>query len=486
MLDVSREEITGGSLPRVLLVLAVPLVAQNLALVAQQVIDLFWVGRLGGDAVAAVGLSTVVVALVFVPVYAFTVGCQVVTAQHVGADRLAAARRVPVNAAGAAALVSTVVGAALVLLAPTVVGLFGTGDAVAGMAVAYLTGYALALVATAASDALESGFTGWGDTRAAFLVNATAIAVNLTMDPLLILGVGPFPRWGVFGAAIATAIGYVAGAVLGLGLAIRGRGEFRLTRAAVAPDLDAVREVVSVGLPVSGQHAGRHVARLLVVGIVAAVAGGAGLAAYHIGSQVATVAFVPAAGLGGAATSVVGQNLGAERPDRARRATWLVVGAAALGLTVVAAGQWLAPATIAHVFVPDLSGQALAYTVAYLQILAYGYWALGVIYTIEAGFNGADRTRVSMVSTLLQYWVVRLPIAAGGALLLDLGVEAVFWGVTLSNVAAALWLLGYFRYATARGMLGRAAAEAAEAAAEAAGGGAGDERAETGDEAATD
>jgi len=461
VLDVSREDIATGSLPRVLLLLAVPLVAQNLALVAQQVVDLFWVGRLGGDAVAAVGLSTVVIGLAMVPVLVFAVGSQVLTAQRVGAGTVERARRVPVNAAGAAVVVTSVVGVGLVVLAPTVVGLFDPSAAVADMAVAYLSAYSLALVATGASDALESGFTGWGDTRAAFLVNATAIAVNVVLDPLLILGYWVFPAWGVAGAAVATAVGYAVGALLALALAIRGRGDFRLTRASVTPDLPTVREVLGVGLPIAGQNAGRQIARLLVVAVVSIVAGAPGLAAYHIGSQVASVAFVPAQGLGQAATSVVGQNLGAERPDRARRATWLAVAVAAGGLAVLAAGQWLAPAAIARVFVPDLAGEALTYAVTYLQILAVGYPALGVIYAVEAGFNGANRTAVSMYSTLLQYWAVRLPVAAGGAFLLDWGVEAVFWAVTLSNVAAAAWLLGYFRVASGRGLLRRAAAAAA-------------------------
>ncbi|MHB9287249.1 MATE family efflux transporter [Halobacteriales archaeon Cl-PHB] len=461
MLDVTSEDITDGPLARALLLLAVPLVAQNFALVAQQVVDLFWVGRLGGDAVAAVGLATVVVGLVSVPIFAITVGSQVLTSQRVGADAIRAARRVPFNAAGAAVVVAAAVGALLVAFAPALVSLFDTSDRVAAMAVAYLTAYSLALVATAASDALESGFTGWGDSRAAFLVNVSAIVVNLVLDPFFILGIGPFPRWEVFGAAIATAIGYAVGALLAVGLALRGRQQFQLTREAVSVDLGAVAGIAAVGWPIAGQNAARHVARLVMVGVVAAVASDAGLAAYHIGAQVATIAFVPAQGLGQAATSVVGQNLGADRPSRARRATWLAVGVAAVGLSVLGAVQWVVPTAVAHVFVPALSGQALSYTVLYLQILAYGYWALGVIYTVEAGFNGASRTSVSMVSTLVQYWAVRLPIAVGGAFFFGLGVEAVFWAVTLSNVTAAVWLLVYYRLSTGRGMLRRAASEAA-------------------------
>jgi len=461
MFDVSREDIVGGSLARALVILAGPLVAQNFALVAQSVVDLFWVGRLGGQAVAAVGLASVVVALLMVPLRAFFVGGQVLTSQRVGADETVSARRVPFTAAACAVAAAAVLGGALVVFADPVAGLFTGDGTVRSLAASYLTAYAFALVAIAASDTLESGFTGWGDTRAALYVNLTAIVVNVVVDPLLILGWGPFPRLELFGAALATAVGYSVGAAFALALAARGRQGFELTRDALRPRLDTAREIVDVGLPIAGQSTGRQVARLAMVWVVSAVGGPAGLAAYHIGSQVATIAFVPAQGVAQAATSVVGQNLGAEQPSRARRATWFGVGIAAVGLSVFGVIQWFVPAPIAQVFVPDLSGQALEYTVLYLQILAYGYWALGAIYTVEAGFNGAGNTDVSMYSTLAQYWAVRLPVALLGAYVFDLGVAAVFWGVTLSNVAAALWLAGYFYLSADRGMLSRAATDAA-------------------------
>jgi putative MATE family efflux protein len=461
MFDVSREDIVGGSLARTLVILAGPLVAQNFALVAQSVVDLFWVGRLGRTAVAAVGIATVVVALLTVPIKAFLTGSQVVTSQRVGADETEAARRVPFTAAACAVAVAAVLGLGLVVGADPVAGLFTDDGAVRTLAANYLTAYALALVAVAASDTLESGFTGWGDTRAALYVNLTAILVNVVADPFLILGWWVFPRLELFGAALATAIGYAVGAAFALALAARGRQGFVLTREALRPRLETAREVVDVGLPIAGQSSGRQVARLGMIWIVSAVGGPAALAAYHIGSQVATVAFVPATGIAQAATSVVGQNLGAEKPSRARRATWIGVTIAAVGLSVFGVVQWFLPAPIARVFVPDISGATLEYTVLYLQVLAYGYWALGAIYTVEAGFNGAGNTDISMYSTLAQYWAVRLPVALVGAYVLDLGAAAVFWGVTLSNVAAALWLAGHYHYSTLNGMNQRASRDAA-------------------------
>jgi len=117
------------------------------------------------------------------------------------------------------------------------------------------------------------------------------------------------------------------------------------------------------------------------------------------------------------------------------------------------------PNAIATAFAPTLDGEALRLTVEYLKILALGYWALGAIYTFESGFNGASRTSVSMYATLIQYWGVSLPIAAFGVFVFEYGVIAAFWGVTLSNVAAAVGIGAFFWYSTDRGMLERAAEE---------------------------
>lgn len=467
MLDVNREEITEGSIPKVLVALAIPLFAQNLALVAQQVVDLFWVGRLGADAVAAVGLATVLIGLVAsLALQSFFKGCQIVTSQRVGAGVPRGARRVPANATPMAIVTAAVFGGLLALFATEAVVLLGATGSVAELAATYLTVYVLALVASAASDTLESGFTGWGDTRAALWVNLTAIVVNIGLDPFLIFGWWLFPELGIAGAALATAIGYGCGALFALWLATSGRREFQLTRADIEVDVEAVRKVVRVGIPVAVKDSGRQLARLIVVAVVTVVGGAAGIAAYYLGWQVATLAFVPPRGLGQAATSIVGQNLGADQPDRARETTWLSVAIAIGGLSLLGVVQWLFPAEIARIFVPDMSGAALELSVLYLKILAYGYPALGAIYTLSAGFDGASRTRVSMYAILLQYWTVRVPIAVVGAFVLMAGMPAVFWAVTLSNVAAALGLGVYYHYSTSNGMLLRAAQDAGPSAAD--------------------
>ena len=460
MLDVSSEEITEGRLGRALAFLSIPIVAQQLAVVAQSIVDVFWLGRLSGEAVAAVGLVAPLIGLVMAITGGVFTGEHVLVSQRVGDDDERGASRAVFHA--------LVVGVGVMLLMVAITntfgreltGLFNPGSEVVELGAIYLGAMAVAYTVSTVSDVFEYGFIGAGDSRTPLLVNLLSIGISVGLDPVLIFGLGPSPAYGIAGAAYATAIGFGVGAVVMIAAALSARRGFTFHPDAVGLDAAEVRELVSVGAPKAGQGIARQVARLVVVAIVSVAGGAAALTAYTIGARVATVVFVPAAAIGSAGTTLVGQNLGADRPDRATRATWLGVGVGAIGLGAIGVIQYLLPELIAGVFVPGIEGEALALSVAYLQILAFGYWALGTIWTVEAGFNGAGRTDVSMYSTMLQYWAVRVPIAAVGAFVLGWGALGPFWAVTISNVVAAVGLCAYFRYSVASGLHVEAAEEA--------------------------
>jgi putative MATE family efflux protein len=469
MLDVSTEEITDGDLLRALLLVAAPLLVQNVVQVVQQVVDVFFLGRFGETAVAAVGFAVPVYALVAAGVLFLPfVGTQVVVSQRVGGDDRAGARRALATGLGVGVGLSVVGGAILYVGARPALALLTAVDPTAGRGVVdlgarYLRVTALGLPALVLSDTTEGGFLGYGDARAALYVNLLALAGNVVLDPVLIFGLGPVPRLGVRGAALATVLGYAAGFVLAAAMVARGRNGGMLRRADATIDRATIRAVVAVGAPVGAQHAVRQVLRIPVFVLVFVAGGVAGLAAYTVGARVATVAFVPASGLQQAAQSVVGQNVGAGNADRAGRTAPLGVAVAASALAAVGAVQWLVPGALAAFLAPELSGGALALARDYLRILAYGYPALGALYLFEAGFNGVGRSRVSFASTALQYALVRLPVAAVGVLALGAGAHAVFWAVTLSNVFAAVALGLYYRREVAAGMFRDAVASGVEA-----------------------
>lgn len=464
MLSVSRDDITSGSLARSLVVLAVPLVVQNLVQVVQNVVDTFWLGRLGENAVAAVGLALPVIVLTYALVMGVFTGTQVLVSQRVGGENVRGARQAAFHGVTLGFAIASLLTIVVALFAYDVTALLSSNATVANLAAAYLTVYAVSFVIGGISDTLEAGFIGFGDSRAALYVNVTAVFVNVILDPFLIFGYGPFPELGVEGAALASVIGYACGMVFAIALLTQNRNEFTFTRRTVSFNLAEYRELVNIGYPNALQQGARHTARLLIVSIVASVGGAAGLAAYTVGARIASIAFIPAWGLQQAAQSVVGQNLGAENPGRADRTTWIGVSIAVTGLLVIGAIQAVFPGQLATLFVPDLSPLGLQLTIDYLQILALGYWAIGAMAMFTAAFNGARRTRTSMVASMAQFWGIRLPIAAVGALFLGLGVHAVFWSVTLSNVVAAIGAGLYYVYITNRGMFDRAAETASGAA----------------------
>jgi putative MATE family efflux protein len=460
MLDPTPDDVTEGSLVRALVGLALPLLLQNVTQVAQQVVDVIFLGRVGEDAVAAVGLAfPVVTTLVALAVMIPYVGTQVLVATRVGRDDRAGARRVAVHGAGIGIVLGGVAALAGVLGAGPIASLLGPGGAETRLAATYLATYALAFPFMGLADGIEGAFTGVGDTRAAFLVTVTTVGVNVLLDPVFIFGAGPIPALGVRGAALATAVGVLAGALVALRLAVGPRESFTLSRSDVVPDPAVAREVVDVGAPILAQRVGQDAVRVVLVALVAAAGGAAGLAAYTVGTRVAMVAVVPASGLQGATQSVVGQNLGADSPGRAERATWTsVVGAGAV-LAVLGLLQWAAPVPIVRLVVPGASGPTLDLSVTYLRVLALGYPAIGVAYAAQAGFNGAQATRTSTAISLVQFGLVRLPLALAAVWLLAAGVVGVFWAVTLSNAFAAVLAAGYYRYATRYGSLHAAAAE---------------------------
>lgn len=470
MFEVSSDEMTEGALLRPLLVLAAPLLVQNLVQVVQQLVDLFWLGRLSGDAVAAVGLVFPVYALlVAFAVIGPYVGTQVLVSQRVGGEDATGARR----ALFTGLLIAVAVGLGFGLLtsgvtAPLTRLLTATqpgpvGERVAAMGAAYLGIIGLGLPFLALSDTIEGAFVGWGDSRAALYLNVLAVLINVVLDPILIFGLGPAPALGVEGAALALILGYAGSFFLGLGLVARGRNGGMLSRATMTIDRSEHRALLDIGVPTAAQQTARQTVRVVIISVVFATGGPAGVAAYTVGARVAAVAFIPAQGLQQATQSMVGQNLGAGNPRRAGQVTWLGVAVAGGVLGVVAVIQWFVPTTLVTAITPGLGTQAFGLSVEYLRILAYGYPAIGIAYLLEGGFNGARRTRTSFIATLVQFWAIRLPIAAAGGLWLGYGVTAVFWAVTLSNVLAAIGLGLYYAYSTHTGML-RRAARAAETA----------------------
>jgi len=372
MLDVDREAITDGPVGRVLLLLAAPLVAQNLVYVANALVDTFWLGRVSEDAVAAVGLSLPIQSLLGAAVVIAAVGTQILVAQRAGGEDGSGARRVAVNGALVALAVTGAIAVPVVAYPEELVRLLGADPALAGTTATYLAIIVAVLPVGAVGDTVENCFTAYGDTRAVLHVSVVSVLVNLVAAPALIFGVGPVlnsasrARPSVpYSPALSDSFTYSR--------TPRGSGGTRSGSPATRSpsiSLSCARSWQS-GSPLGGQRGVSELVRVLVVSLVAIAGGAAGVAAYTVGARVATLAVVPALGMQQAAQSMIGQNLGADAPHRARRTTMVGTKLVVVGFLALGAVQFLFAGAIADLLAPDLTSPRPA---GRYRCCIYGFW----------------------------------------------------------------------------------------------------------------
>ena len=469
MFDLSSEEITSKPLTRVLVILSVPLLGQNLVEVASLVIDLFWIGRLSEGAVSAVGLAFPLVSLLLLACIGVPyIGTMILVSQRTGAEDEKGAQRATFNGAVLGAILGLVFGIGAYLSAPQLVEFImitqpNPPSEVADLTVAYFRIIALGMCIAAVSDALEAAFIARGDSRAALNISVATVGMIMIADPVLIFGLGPVPALGVEGAALATVLGYATGLGLAAYYAATGRSGGILSRDAFDLQVDLFRELFDNGFSPAAQMANRRVADVLIVLVVFAAGGAPALAAYLVGTRIFSIASVPADTVQTATQTVVGQNLGADQPGRASMTAWLSALLICTLLALAALGQWMLAEPITRAFAPELDGAAFELAVDFLQILALSYPAFGVLYALQGGFNGASRGEVSFRASVVHYWVLQLPLAVGAGLYMGGGATAVFWAITLSNVLTGVGLAVYYYYVQQSGMFRTAAEEAGAA-----------------------
>ena len=309
--------------------------------------DMLMVGRLGPTAVAGVGVGVQILGAVDTVMFALGTGVLAIVARHVGAGERADAEETLRQSLGAGAAVAVLIMLPVIAWAPALVAAFRVNDAVVVAGTRFLRIVMPAAPASALLFIMVSSLRGAGDTRTPLAIGATVGTVNVVLAYGLIFGRLGLPAVGVAGAAIATGVAFAAGALLGLGLLARGRLVLVLRARPARLRLDVVRRVLRIGYPAAIEHLLMQVGFFLYI-VFAAHHGTAAVAAYFIGVRILALSFLPGFGFAAAAATMIGQNLGAGRPDDAERsgraavrlALWLMTAA---GVVILVAAIFLVP-----------------------------------------------------------------------------------------------------------------------------------------------
>ncbi len=433
---------TTGPIGRALGLLAIPMMLEMSMESVFAVVDIAFVSRLGTDAIAAVGITEALVTVLYAVAVGLGMGVTAMVSRRIGAKQTDAAASVTGQAIWIGAVLSIVIGAAGVMYAEEMLVMMGASDSV----VATGTGFTSVLLGGSASILylflLNAAFRGAGDAAVALRSLWLANGLNIILDPCLIFGLGPFPEMGVTGAAVATTIGRGTGVLYQLWYLFDGRGrlEFQFRHLRVIPSL--ISRVLRISVGGVGQFLVATSSWIVIMRIVA-LYGSSAIAAYTIALRMLEFVWLPAWGLGNAAATLVGQNLGAGQALRAERSAWLAARYNAIfmsvaGVFLIALAPW-----ITELFTNE--PEVLSYGTTCLRILGLGFpmYAIGMI--ITQALNGAGDTVTPTVINLICFWMLQIPLSYWLATTVELGPNGVFLAMVISETLLTVLSVIVFR-----------------------------------------
>jgi putative MATE family efflux protein len=438
----SDTDYTRGDIGRALGLLAIPMMLEMSMESVFAVVDIAFVSRLGTDAIAAVGITEALITVLYAVAVGLGMGVTAMVSRRIGAREREAAARVTGQAIWIGAALSLLIGIPGAIYAGDMLRLMGASHGVIETG----TGFAAVLLGGSASIIflflLNAAFRGAGDASAALRALWLANGLNIVLDPCLIFGLGPFPEMGVTGAAVATTIGRSIGVVYQLWYLFDGRGrlEFHLRNIRIAPKVLLRMLIISTGG--IGQFLIATSSWIIIMRIVA-IYGSTAVAAYTIGLRMFEFIWLPSWGLGNAAATLVGQNLGAQRPDRAEQSTWRAVRYNAIFMTTIGVLLVMLAPVIAGLFSSD--AEVLRYGISCLRILAVGIpmYAVGMI--ITQALNGAGDTTTPTVINFVSFWILQIPLAYWLATSVINGPSGVFFAIVVSESLVTILSVIIFR-----------------------------------------
>ncbi len=438
----TEQDFTSGHLGRAILLLSVPMVLEMIMESIFAVVDIFFVSKLGPDAVATVGITESLITIVYAVAVGLSMATTALVSRRIGEKK-------PEKAASAAfQAIVTGLGISFMLAwigwfyAPEVLMLMGVAEDVA----AEMSGYTAWMIGGNAVIMMlfiiNAVFRSAGDAAISMRVLFLANGLNIILDPCLIFGLGPFPEMGVTGAAVATNIGRGIAVLYQLYLLFGLKHRVKITRESIVFRFRMVREILRIS---AGGIMQTLIATSSWIGLfrILSIYGNEVLAGYTIAIRIIIFALLPSWGVSNAAATLVGQNLGAKKPQRAERAVWVtaMVNVILLGLIgtffVIFSGQFM------QFFTDDAT--VIAFGSEALRIISFGFLAYGLGMVMIQSFNGAGDTSTPTWINFFAFWMIEIPLAYTLAQMMGFREYGVYFGILSAETVMTVVAVILFR-----------------------------------------
>jgi putative MATE family efflux protein len=436
------DAITEGPIFGVIFKLAWPVVASMLLEFAMSIANYFWVGYLGSPEQDAVTTCMIVTWTIYATISIVVIGITALVSRAVGAGEMEKASYISKQGIIMAIGVGSIFSILGFIAAPFLMSFMRAAPQVASLGNEYLRIYFLGAGFYFLFDAFGAIFRASGDTRSPMIPFISAALLNIIIDPFLIFGWGPFPKMGVAGASSATVISTLLAILIFIILILKGRLSFSLAGwFRTKPDIKTMSKIVKIGTPISAQNITFVFVYWFIIQIVHHYGTAAG-AAMGIGNRMEAMSYLVAFGISVAASTMVGQNLGARKPERAEKCAMGALGVIVAETFVVSLIFVTMPNLITGIFTSDPEAHKIASD--YVFILGLSQIFMGIEIVLEGAFSGAGNT-IPPMAVSVPWSIARLPLAYFLCFTMNLGVNGVWWTLTITSFFKAVILFFWFR-----------------------------------------
>ncbi|MCB0428002.1 MAG: MATE family efflux transporter [Flavobacteriaceae bacterium] len=437
-----EQEFTTGSIRRAIFMLSIPMILEMLMESIFALVDIFYVSRVSVNAVATIGLTESVITLVYAVAIGLSMAATAIVARRVGEKDLEGASQSAVQVILLGIVVSLLVSVIGVFYAKEILGLMGAEPDLISEGYGYTQVLIGGNVTIMLLFLINAIFRGAGNASIAMWTLVLSNGLNIVLDPIFIFGFGPIPEFGVQGAAIATTIGRGTAVLYQLYILFNGQGKVKIALKDLAVRINVMFNLIKVSLGGIGQFLIGTSSWVFLMRIMSEF-GSEVLAGYTIAIRVMMFTLMPAWGMSNAAATLVGQNLGAQQPDRAEQSVWKTGKYNAMFMGLVSVFYLIFAKQIILLF--NTQPEVVKYGALCLRVLASGYvfYAYGMV--VIQSFNGAGDTKTPTYINFFCFWLFQLPLAYLVAVILDFGPTGVFLAITLAEVLIAVVGMIWFR-----------------------------------------
>ncbi len=430
------KDLTQGGIAKALFALAIPIIFANILQTAYQLTDTFWVGRLGAEAVAAVSLSFPIIFLIISLGSGFSIAGTILVSQYKGKKNQRKIDHISTQTIIIVILLSFLLSLIGYFLAKPIIILMGAEPAVFRDAVSYLQISFLGSVFLFGYFVFQSLMRGIGEVKTPLYIVLGTVILNLFLDPLFIFGYGPIPAYGVSGAAIATIATQGLATLIGLAILFSGKYGIHIKMKEMYIDVNIMKKMFTLGMPASIQQSTRAL-NFTVMTMLVASFGTIAVASYGIGFRVLSFIIIPALGLMMANSTIVGQNIGADKIKRAEKTSLISSLIAFSILSIAGILLFLLARPIATAFIPG-EVTVIESSTLFIRIMALSFGFVGVQQVLSGTLQGAGSTMTAMVLSLVISWVINFPLAYILSKHTSLGLEGIWWSFPITNIIGAI------------------------------------------------